>query len=375
MNIVEATNGYETWLAKAISSPLDPADLDYKHQRMADPVDPFPFFRGTYYRWVGRWAEAAGPLARAPRVLAVGDLHVENFGTWRDADGRLCWGINDFDEADDLPYTIDLVRLAASVRFGKKSGAMEIKQGAACEAILCGYRDCLKASGRPFVLEEHHTHLRAIAMSVERDPAAFWAKMTKLLGDPPVTLPADAQAAIAEVLPATGLTLQYRVRPRAGVGSLGRLRYVALTNWAGGWVCREIKSTAPPATAWAAGSGNPARSRMVEVVSRAVRAPDPFYRPGPVWVARRLGPRATRIELANLASAEIGRVLNAMGAEVGNVHLGTPGAAPAILADLATRPAGWLEEAARTLADLIEKDWTAWRTARTAAVQNEAKPK
>ena len=51
------------------------------------------------------------------RSLGVGDLHVENFGTWRDAESRLVWGINDFDEACCLPYTQDLVRLAASARF------------------------------------------------------------------------------------------------------------------------------------------------------------------------------------------------------------------------------------------------------------------
>jgi uncharacterized protein DUF2252 len=36
-------------------------------------------------------------VARAPQVLAVGDLHVGCFGTWRDREGRLCWGIDDFD--------------------------------------------------------------------------------------------------------------------------------------------------------------------------------------------------------------------------------------------------------------------------------------
>ena len=56
-------------------------------------------------------------LDHAPQVLGVGDLHVENFGTWRDAESRLVWGINDFDEACCLPYTHDLVRLAASARF------------------------------------------------------------------------------------------------------------------------------------------------------------------------------------------------------------------------------------------------------------------
>jgi len=47
-------------------------------------------------------------------VLAVGDLDLENFGTWCDSLGRLAWGINDFDEAFPLPYTHDLVRLPAT---------------------------------------------------------------------------------------------------------------------------------------------------------------------------------------------------------------------------------------------------------------------
>src|SRR5882672_763937 len=112
MNITEATVGYEVWLAFVLSAPLVQLDLDHKHALMADPANPFPFFRGTYYRWAQWWLEAAGSLAAAPRVLAVGDLHVENFGTWSDADGRLVWGVNDFDEAYPLPYTQDRVRLA-----------------------------------------------------------------------------------------------------------------------------------------------------------------------------------------------------------------------------------------------------------------------
>ena len=35
------------------------------------------------------------------------------YGTWRDTEGRLVWGINDFDEAYPSPYTNDLVRLAS----------------------------------------------------------------------------------------------------------------------------------------------------------------------------------------------------------------------------------------------------------------------
>src|SRR6187200_311442 len=148
MDIVAATREYEDWLAARLPAPVYQPDLHYKHGRMADP---FAFFRGTYYRWAQRWAAAAGPLADAPRVLAVGDLHVENFGTWRDADGRLCWGVNDFDEADELPYTNDLVRLATSARFARSSGTTDIKTSTACESILAGYRKALEANGVPFV--------------------------------------------------------------------------------------------------------------------------------------------------------------------------------------------------------------------------------
>jgi hypothetical protein len=113
MNIVKATHRFETWLGG--HTTLVKPDLSLKHQRMAEAV--FPFLRATFYRWMQIWPEICPDLAKAPRVLAVGDLHVENFGTWRDIEGRLVWGVNDFDEAAVLPYTIDLVRLAASALF------------------------------------------------------------------------------------------------------------------------------------------------------------------------------------------------------------------------------------------------------------------
>ena len=110
-NIHQATQDYEKWLGKRIT--LIAPDLKAKHEAMA--ADSFSFFRATFYRWMQQWPVVCAEANKAPEVLAVGDLHVENFGTWRDVEGRLVWGINDFDEAAPLPYTIDLVRLAASL--------------------------------------------------------------------------------------------------------------------------------------------------------------------------------------------------------------------------------------------------------------------
>src|SRR5690348_12556126 len=110
MTIQTATRKYETWLGEQL--PLIGRDIELKHQRMSE--GPFPFLRATFYRWAQTFPDVCPKLMSAPQVLGVGDLHVENFGTWRDIEGRLIWGINDFDEACRLPFTVDLVRLAAS---------------------------------------------------------------------------------------------------------------------------------------------------------------------------------------------------------------------------------------------------------------------
>jgi hypothetical protein len=361
MDVVAATADYEAWLARFC--PLQLPDLTYKHTQMGAD-DPFPFFRGTYYRWVQLWPAACPALTAVPRALAVGDLHVENFGTWRDADGRLCWGVNDFDEADEVPYTNDLVRLAVSARLARKGAVLNVKTADACRAILNGYHDTLAAGGTPFVLEERHPELRTVASAAERDPAHFWTKLTKLLDDPAAVPPPDARAVLERDLPAPGLNPAFRFRPKAGMGSLGRPRFVALTEWSGGWICREAKTAAPPATSWAADPKRASTSRLNETVGRAVRALDPFYRVDNGWVVRRLAPRCSRIELDHLAKADAGRVLGAMGAETANVHLGTPGAGAEVLKDLAHRKPEWLEEAARTMTDAVERDWQAWRSAR-----------
>jgi uncharacterized protein (DUF2252 family) len=89
-------------------------------------------------------------------VLSVGDAHVENFGIWRDVDGRLAWGVNDFDEAASIPYPLDLVRLGASALLA--TGRAE-RAGDIAKAILHGYRTALPAP-RPFILDDEHAELR-----------------------------------------------------------------------------------------------------------------------------------------------------------------------------------------------------------------------
>src|SRR4029077_6217891 len=98
-----------------------------KHARMHAEL--VAFLCGTYYRWAQLYPIVAADTGDAPRVLAVWDLHVGSFGTWRDGEGRLAWGVDDFDNAYPLPYTNDLVRLAASAAIARDAGLIAIKPG------------------------------------------------------------------------------------------------------------------------------------------------------------------------------------------------------------------------------------------------------
>src|SRR5439155_23452842 len=124
--------------------------------------------------------EICGSLYKTPRVLAIGDLHVENFGTWHDDEGRLVWGVNDFDEASSLPYTSDLVRLAASVIIARQENHLDVDPRTACNAIVEGYRQRLKMDGHPFVVSEHHQWLWEMLTDEPRAPETFWKKIDAL---------------------------------------------------------------------------------------------------------------------------------------------------------------------------------------------------
>ena len=358
MRIVKATRKYESWLAKYCK--IVERDLSLKHQRMAG--DLFCFFRATFYRWLELWNKACPELTRAPKVLAVGDLHVENFGTWRDIEGRLIWGINDFDEAYEMAYTIDLVRLAASAHLSALAGHLAIKHEHICDAVLEGYRNGLAEGGKPFVLEEKHDWLRRIAMSDLRDPVHFWEKMDGL-PRPKRIAPPSALKALSRLMPEPGMSFEIRSRV-AGLGSLGRERYVALANWHGGRIAREAKALAPSACVWANGGKGSKRILYQKILSSSVRCRDPFVELKGRWIIRRLAPHCSRIELSSLPKErDEARLLHAMGWETSNVHIGSLRSIKAVKRDLDKRPSVWLRDAAQEMAKIITVDWQEWKNA------------
>ena len=354
MSVVDATASYEKWVRTHV--PLLPADLKLKHRAMS--AEPFGFLRATYYRWAQQWAEIAGDLAEAPEVLSVGDLHVENFGTWRDAEGRLVWGVNDFDEADRLPFPHDLTRLCVSAVITLEIHGSRLRPQDAVALIVGGYRDGIDSGGTPFVLEEEHRSLRGIAYDHIKDAEKFWAKLTGL--DATRERPPRAARRMLDVLlpkKATSLRTVHRV---AGLGSLGRRRYAVLGKLAGGFIAREVKELLPAASVWARG-GKSRRILYSDILERAIRCPDPFLVHRERWVGRRLSPSNGRIDLAYLREAdELDQVLHSMGIETANIHLGT-GQRKQLRKSLARIKATTFLVVVRDLTKAVLRDWKAWR--------------
>jgi hypothetical protein len=353
-NIIEATTSFEKWLGAQL--PIIRQDLTLKHRHMAEAA--FPFFRATFYRWLQLWPKVCGEVAKAPAVLAVGDLHIENFGTWRDSEGRLIWGVNDLDEAWPCAYTIDLVRLATSAYLAIGEEHLCLARREASESIEAGYRDALAAGGKPFVLAEDNQWLRLLALGKLRDPVRFWDKLVAL---PPFTAkpPREVLRLLEESLPRKS---KFQLKKRiAGLGSLGHPRILALSSWRTGLIAREAKAIRPSAWAWVKGTST-AEIHGAKLAERCLRVPDPFVRFQDRWLVRRLAPDCSRIELISLPrERDEARLLYSMGWETANMHFGSPPAIAAVKKDLAQRKGRWLHKAAKGMCKATLKDWQDWR--------------
>jgi len=357
MGIVEATRAYEAWLARQLGDAIVRKDLRRKHAGMAK--GPFEFLRATYYRWAEEILNICPELAAAPSVVAVGDIHLENFGSWRDNDGRLIWGVNDFDEAAEMPYALDLVRLGVSAVLG----CPHIRSTRAISNnILKGYMRGI-ADPRPIVLDHQYTWLRDLVVVPDAARARFWKKMEKLAKSTERP-PNDYGGALIGAMPERGLDVRYGART-AGLGSLGRPRWIGMAQWRGGPVVREAKAALP--SAWTLPSGR-GRQPMycAEIATARYRAPDPWYRlVGPI-VVRRLSPNNRKLDAAeyplNLTNK---KMLRLMGRELGAVHAGVEDRRAAVKRDLDGRDSEWLHSAVKRAAKFMRDEHREWRKSRT----------
>ncbi|HWE45699.1 MAG TPA: DUF2252 family protein [Caulobacteraceae bacterium] len=350
LTIKDSVKAYETWLKGQLGDELVAADLVAKHQEMKE--NPFRFLRATCWRWAEVAPELLPDLAKSPKVLSVNDAHVENFGLWRDAEGRLVFGVNDFDEGAPSPWPVDLVRLTASAMLACNGAGPEAAEVAS--TVLEGYRAGLE-NPHAQILDFEQARLRVLMTMTDAEEAAFWATIAKLN---PAKPPNKFVTALTQALPPKPGTITFAPR-RAGAGSLGRMRFVATAHVHGGPVAREAKSLVP--SCWAMKeTKDAAAKRLMHLATGPYRSPDPYFQVADDLIVRRLAPDSRKILFEGVARKLTRKALMAMARELAAIHRADK-ASSAIDADLAKQKKRWLERAATEAVKATLKDFKAFQ--------------
>jgi Ser/Thr protein kinase RdoA (MazF antagonist) len=364
-NIFESTESFESWMRKR--TDLSKRLLKKKHRQMA--AGPFPFLRSTFYRWVEQWPRLCPELAGRPddELLVVGDLHVANFGVWCDSRRRQVWGVNDFDEACELAFTSDLVRLATSAVLAAAEAEIDVETSHVCELLLAGYRAGLR-SADPILVNERHQTLIKLTRQTEEDPKTFWQKKLRAEDNPPIDAP-DLPEGLEDMFRASfrpGAKLAFLAqRSPGGLGSLGRRRFTAVETKKGVYEAREAKALVPSAQYWIT-KRDDMPSQTATLLQHAVRIPDPFFQVHDRWLIRQLAPDIAKIDMPQPQDKRLALapdLLRLMGRETANSHMGSRTTEDLVerLDALEQTGRGWFPAATDRMVDSVRKDHAKWK--------------
>lgn len=371
----------------------DPERLALKYRRMR--ADPFAFLRATASLFFAGLPDAAA-LRRAPAAWCCGDLHLENFGSYKGDNRLVYFDIDDFDEALLAPATWDPLRLAASVVAARATLKLDGRQAhALARLVVDTWADALADGHARWV--ERDTASGAVASLLEglrgrkrvdhlerRTTLGAKGRRRRLLTDGRHALPASRadrervlhffeQHAKASDRPDFFRALDV-ARRVAGTASLGVERFVVLVEGKGspdGNYLIDLKAARPSVLRKRSPCRQPAwrdeAERVVTVQKRLQAIPSAFLQAvqldGRPFVMRGLQPSEDRVALGRLAAGELPdfvRTLARCSAWAQLRGSGRQGSANADeLVDLGQRHK-WrrgLVEAARELAARSEADW------------------
>jgi uncharacterized protein (DUF2252 family) len=247
----------------------EPERLALKYRAMRR--NPFGFFRGTAHLFYRDWP-AGSPLDQSPLTWACGDLHLENFGSYKGVNGLAYFDMNDFDEAALAPAGRDLARFATSTALAIANLGLPAADGRtfAHQAHL-SYTHSLRL-GKPLWVERATARgmvrelLRRVKRRTQRDlleertTVGGGRRRLRIDGRHALAISSESRQQVIRALAQSRVAREepsfYRVidvaRRIAGTGSLGLQRAVILVNGHGGPdgnVLLDLKQAAPSALA------------------------------------------------------------------------------------------------------------------------------
>jgi uncharacterized protein (DUF2252 family) len=226
-----------------------PAELrQSKYHKMQ--ADPFSFFRGSCHLFQEDWP-VGQEIDRAPQMFTCGDLHLENFGTYKGSDRQVYFGINDFDEGCYAAISRDITRLAVSVLLvGKKLDLSSSDRTELTKDLLNTYRQTLCLGQRETLSATSGVVGKLLQKAVDRSRLDLLKKYLgdkidrdQLQEDPDEILPI-APSRRDQVLSVYHDWAKQQAKPEfyqcldikqrlAGLGSLGVERYLLLITGKG----------------------------------------------------------------------------------------------------------------------------------------------
>lgn len=117
----------------------------------------FRFFRGTAHLFYEDMA-ANGNLPDGPVAWISGDLHLENFGSFRADNDQVYFDLNDFDEAVLAPVTWEIVRLVCSIFVGFESLGIDPERAEKMAKLALRTYSVTLAAGRAEYVEQATAH-------------------------------------------------------------------------------------------------------------------------------------------------------------------------------------------------------------------------
>ncbi|AEI49286.1 DUF2252 domain-containing protein [Runella slithyformis] len=124
--------------------------LAHKYERMTEGL--YRFFRATSHLFYADLAQHF-TASDTSRVWGCGDLHLQNFGTYKAENRLVYFDMNDFDEAMLLPITWELSRMLVSIHLATEELDLEENESATLiRAFLDSYTKTL-ATGKPIDIE------------------------------------------------------------------------------------------------------------------------------------------------------------------------------------------------------------------------------
>lgn len=219
------------------------ATLALKYKLMAG--NEFTFYRGTCHLFYEDLAREA-TVPDAPLTWCSGDLHLENFGSYRASNGLVYFDINDFDEGALAPATWELVRFLGSIGMAADVWGYSAKEGEQLMMLALKAYAALLADGKAYAIEKETSPplIQEFFEMAEKqrekellkDRVDMKKETLKIIKGKTLPLPADiyeqVKAAVGTHLKETyGFfkikDIAFRI---AGTGSLGMKRYVVLVE-------------------------------------------------------------------------------------------------------------------------------------------------